>query len=153
MIKPLLTASLTLALVACGNTDSNHNTNNSDAANNQAQAVSQEAVKSQTEKINEWFEDQYEQELLMSPIGLTFQGRKERYGEIDDMSEAAEAEQLAWKKKSVETMKATFDYNQLSDDAKISYDLWAYQYERAAAGEQFNRRGYVFHQMLSLIHI
>ena len=59
MIKPLLTASLTLALVACGNTDSNHNTNNSDAANNQAQAVSQEAVNSQTEKINEWFEDQY----------------------------------------------------------------------------------------------
>jgi len=44
--------------------------------------------KSETEKLNAWFEVKYEEELMMSPLSLTFQGRKDRYNEIDDMSEA-----------------------------------------------------------------
>jgi len=44
---------------------------------------------SETEKLNAWFEIKYEEELMMSPLSLTFQGRKDRYSEIDDMSEAA----------------------------------------------------------------
>ena len=144
MFKPLLTLVATLALVACGNTNE---TTVQKAAEPVETASNEVMVKSQTEMLNEWFADQYEQELLMSPIGLTFQGRKERYGEIDDMSEANETKQLEWKRKSVETMKAKFDYEQLTADGKISYDLWEYQYERAAAGEKFKRRGYVFEQM------
>jgi len=141
LIVPLVVA---VALLGCGNS----NESKTEQAQQQVAQQSQQApAKNETEKLNEWFADQYEQELLQSPIGLTFQGRKERYDEIDDMSEAAEAEQLEWKRKSVETMKATFDYDALSDDGKISYDLWAYQYERAAAGEPFKRRGYIFEQM------
>ena len=56
---------------------------------------------SETEKLNAWFEEQYEAELMQSPIALTFQGRKERYNEVDDMSEAAEAKNLEWKRRSV----------------------------------------------------
>jgi len=129
MFKPLLTLVATLALVACGNTNE---TTVQKAAEPVETASNEVMVKSQTEMLNEWFADQYEQELLMSPIGLTFQGRKERYGEIDDMSEANETKQLEWKRKSVETMKAKFDYEQLT---------------AAAAGEKFKRRGYVFEQM------
>jgi uncharacterized protein (DUF885 family) len=44
-------------------------------------------------------------------------------------------------------MKSTFNFSQLSDAAKISYDLWEHQYESALASKPFMRRGYVFHQM------
>jgi uncharacterized protein (DUF885 family) len=102
---------------------------------------------SESEKLNAWFEVKYEEGLMMSPLGLTFQGRKERYNEIDDVSETAQLEKLEWKGDSVKEMKATFDYSKLSDAAKISYDLWEHQYESGLAGKPFMRRGYVFHQM------
>ena len=103
--------------------------------------------KSETEKLNAWFEVKYEEELMMSPLGLTFQGRKDRYNEIDDMSEAAQLKRIKWKGASVQEMVSAFDYSKLSDAAKISYDLWEHQYESALASKAFMRRGYVFHQM------
>ena len=103
--------------------------------------------KSETEKLNAWFEVKYEEELMMSPLSLTFQGRKDRYNEIDDMSEATQLKRIKWKGDSVEEMKSTFSYSKLSDAAKISYDLWEHQYESALAGKAFMRRGYIFHQM------
>lgn len=102
---------------------------------------------SETEKLNAWFEIKYEEELMMSPLSLTFQGRKDRYSEIDDMSEAAQLKRIKWKGDSVQEMVSTFDYSKLSDAAKISYDLWEHQYESALASKAFMRRGYVFHQM------
>ena len=110
-------------------------------------ALSHGHGKSETEKLNAWFEMKYEEQLMMSPLGLTFQGRKERYGEIDDMSEKSQLEKLKWKGDSVEEMKSTFNYSKLNDAAKISYDLWEHQYESALAGKPFMRHGYVFHQM------
>jgi hypothetical protein len=47
-------------------------------------------------EINAWFDAEYEELLQMSPIEMTTQGRKDRYGEIDDMSESAEDKRLAW---------------------------------------------------------
>ncbi|WP_054113148.1 DUF885 domain-containing protein [Marinagarivorans algicola] len=105
------------------------------------------AMNTETQKMNAWFEAQYETELLQSPIALTFQGRKERYGEIDDMSEAGHKQRLEWKRKSVEEMRRKFDREKLTSDGKLSYDLWALQYEDDAAGEKFIRNHYIFEQM------
>ena len=74
-------------------------------------ALSHGHGKSETEKLNAWFEMKYEEQLMMSPLGLTFQGRKERYGEIDDMSKKSQLEKLKWKGDSVEEMKSTFNYS------------------------------------------
>ena len=136
-----------LTLAACGSQESDTSSSVSPALATAPVTTAAETVASETEKLNEWFEGQYETELLQSPIGLTFQGRKERYGEIDDMSEAAEAKQLEWKRKSVETMKAEFDREKLSSDGKLSYDLWELQYTTAAESAKFTRNAYVFEQM------
>ncbi|MES0873786.1 DUF885 domain-containing protein [Sinimarinibacterium thermocellulolyticum] len=106
-----------------------------------------EAIAAETERINAWFEARYEEQLRFSPITLTFLGRKELYDQLDDLSIAAEDEQLAWHKASVEQMQAEFDYALLSDEAKRSYDIWKQQYERAAAGVPFRANQYVFQQM------
>lgn len=98
-------------------------------------------------EINAWFDSEYEELLQMSPLQLTTQGRKDRYGEIDDMSEAAEDQRLAWMESSVKEMTEKFPYDQLGPDAKVSFDLWKYQYEMEKADVQFRRMNYVFNQM------
>lgn len=98
-------------------------------------------------EINAWFDSEYEELLQMSPLQLTTQGRKDRYGEIDDMSEEAEDKKLAWMEESVKEMESKFDYTLLSPQAKVSYELWKYQYEMEKGDLQFRRMNYVFNQM------
>src|SRR5690606_40759768 len=94
-----------------------------------------------------WFEAKYEEELKFSPIQLTFLGRKEMHDQLDDMSEQAMDAQLAWRKASVEEMESRFRYDALTDEGKLSWDVWKQQYERARDGGRFRRNGYLFNQM------
>ena len=98
-------------------------------------------------EINAWFDTEYEELLQMSPLQLTTQGRKDRYGELDDMSEEAEDKKLAWMAKSVAELAEKFPYKSLTEQAKISYDLWIYQYEMEKADLKFRRMNYIFNQM------
>ncbi|MFN6936577.1 MAG: DUF885 domain-containing protein, partial [Tsuneonella sp.] len=102
--------------------------------------------------LRAWFEKKYEEQVLESPLTLTSLGRKERYGEIDEFSLAAQDKNLAWQKASVEEMERTFDYASLNAADKLSYDLWKYEYEQAAASAKWRDSGYVFTQMQG-IHV
>ena len=101
----------------------------------------------ETTKLNKWFEAKYEEEVMMSPIQLTFLGRKERLGELDQMGEEATLAKIEWKKKTVEEMKSKFDYNKLDENGKLSYDLWIYQLEGLERSKKFLRHDYIFEQM------
>ena len=113
-------------------------------------APTAEEIAAETERLNTWFEEKFEAELLESPIQLTFLGRDERQGEIDDFSEAALDAQLARSRANLAELQANFDYNKLTPDAKISYDIWVYQAERAEAADEFRYNAYVFEQMQSI---
>jgi len=128
---------LVLFLVACGQPDSSVQTSATDADS---------GALTETERLNTWFEERYEEQLQQSPIQLTFVGRKDRYDEVDDFSEAAEDEQLEWQRKTVEEMEREFDYDALTPEAQVSYDIWKYQYEDAAANAQYRDHGYIFTQ-------
>lgn len=109
-----------------------------------------EEVVNQTEALNKWFDDKYEELLQMSPIGLTIQGRKDHYDKIDDLSKEAEDKQLAWYTEVTNELKETFEYNSLNDQDKTSYDLWLYQYEELKEGIAYRDLNYVFDQMRGL---
>jgi uncharacterized protein (DUF885 family) len=111
-----------------------------------SESATTEATQSESERLNAWFEERYEEELQFSPMQLTFIGRKDRFDEIDDVSEEAEDRQLEWRRKTVETMEREFDYDALTSDAKISYDIWKYQYENALANQAFRGNDYQFTQ-------
>ncbi|MEM7638545.1 MAG: DUF885 domain-containing protein [Pseudomonadota bacterium] len=115
-----------------------------------ATAPTAEEIAAETERLNAWFEEKYELEVLESPIQLTFLGRDERQGEIDDFSEAALDAQLARSRVNVAELQASFDYDKLTPDAKTSYDLWIYQAERAEAADEFRYNAYVFDQMQAI---
>ena len=146
-MRHLFVLLLAIGLVACGDQNQSASQNNEKAAE-VSESVATPAVKeTESDRLNAWFEVEFEEELMQSPISLTFLGRKERYGEIDDLSEAAEDKQLEWKRQSVEDMKSSFDYEMLSDDAKLSYDLWEFQYDEAVGDHKFRRNEYIFNQM------
>jgi uncharacterized protein (DUF885 family) len=108
------------------------------------------AQATETDRLNKWFEARYEEELLFSPIGLTIQGRKDKYDEIDTFNTPPQTptdQQLAWKRQSVQTMKSEFNYDALTDDAKLSWDLWEYQYEEMKADVEMRRQHYIFYQL------
>ncbi len=139
-----------LTLSGCEKTN---DTNGSQAAGTQttkpmpATAVSAAEQSAETAKLNAWFEEKFEQELMLSPTSLTYLGRSERQDEIDDYSEQAYDAQIALKKANLEELRSTFDYTKLTDDAKISYDLWTYLSDQAIAAYEFRNNWYVFEQM------
>lgn len=104
----------------------------------------------ETERINEWFDEKYEEYLQMNPMQLTMLGRKELYDQIDDMSEEATDQLLDWRAATVVEMNDLFDYDQLEPEAQVSFDLWEYQYEILRDGREFLRHNYVFDQMRSV---
>ncbi|MEX2334568.1 MAG: DUF885 domain-containing protein [Pseudohongiella sp.] len=112
-----------------------------------AETTSQAETQTETERLNAWFDAKYEEQLQFSPIGMTFQGIKDRYGEIDDMSVEAEDAQVEWMRQSVEEMQREFDYDALTLEAQTSWDIWTYQYEQAARAAEFQYNGLVFEQM------
>ena len=104
----------------------------------------------ETDRINQWFDEKYEEYLQMNPMMLTQLGRKEQYDQVDDMSEEAVDQMLDWRASTVAEMNDQFDYEQLEPEAQISFDLWEYQYEILRDGREFLRHNYIFDQMRSV---
>ena len=148
----LLPISASVILIACEPADNAAQTASSNEAEGSSSVTvaspeSARDVEDESVRINTWFEEQYEEELAFSPIQQTFLGVTENNDKIDDFSLEAQLEQLNWKRESVAEMRASFDYEQLNADAKISYDLWGYQLTAIEAASQFRINGYIFEQM------
>jgi uncharacterized protein (DUF885 family) len=94
--------------------------------------------------LNAWFDEQYAEQLETSPMTKTALGDKTDYGQLDDFSLAAEQRDLEWLRESVTTMLSEFDYARLTDDGKLSYDMWKFSLERAEAGVPYRQHGYIF---------
>ncbi len=133
-------------LTACS-PDNSTPTASNDTLKPAASAVSNVTQQSETERLNVWFAEKYEQQLQRSPLSLTFLGRKERYDEIDDFSLAEQKRRLKIQGADVAELKANFEYNKLTAEGKMSYDIWVYQYESAKEGEQYAHNAYIFTQM------
>ena len=147
-MKILIIVLTSLTLFACGEAPRT-SVSNTDPAGTDAtvQAAAEQEQVSESERINAWFAEQNEARLRFSPIELTMLGRKEMYDQIDQMSLQASQEYLDWFAASVAEMEASFDYDALDLEAKTSYDLWRYIYERNRDNFAFNHHEYIFEQM------
>lgn len=141
----ILIALLTIMsfLIAC-QPESTSNKLKNDSAESKIQ---QDKTQTESKRLNQWFADKYEEQLQMSPIMLTYLGRKDQYDQIDDMTQAQEKRQLKWLSETVLELTSKFDYEQLDQETKTSYDIWVYQYEQALEGDKFTHNNYVFTQM------
>jgi uncharacterized protein (DUF885 family) len=148
MKKLLLPLTIAAALVGCSQADKASQVRTEQTA--KVDVTAEQNQQTESQRLNAWFEEQFEKQLQESPLYLTFLGRKERYDEMDDFSEANTHKQFKMAEASVNELKTQFDYDKLTEDAKISYDIWLYQYELQKKQLPFLRRGYVLTQMQGL---
>ncbi|QYI99368.1 DUF885 domain-containing protein [Thalassovita mediterranea] len=140
---------LALILAACGETSAPQQGTSPEAGaeTTETAAADEAEIQAETARLNAWFDEKYEEQVMMSPIQLTFLGRKERNDEIDDMSYEAAQEQLQWRLDTLAEMEANFDYDKLTPEAKNSWDIWKYQTEQAEEGMEYFYNGFTFDQM------
>jgi len=98
----------------------------------------------ETARLTTWLDEQYEQQLDFSPQTRTQLGEKIDYDELDDYSIEASDRELAWLEESVATMQAEFDYDTLTEDGKVSYDMWEYTLQQAQSNVPWRNHGYIF---------
>jgi len=112
-----------------------------------SESVASATPGAETGRLNAWLNERYEEELQFSPMQLTILGRKDRYDEIDDASEEAQYERVAWREQTVVQLKEQFDYDALTTAGKESYDLWVFQTDEAVADLAFMRQSYLFGEL------
>ena len=109
--------------------------------------ASVECAETQTACINGWFDERFDELLAFSPMLQTSLGMKTDYALIDDMSlEALEAQSEWWQSTRAE-MEAKFDYDGLSQDAQVSYDMWKFRAEQAEIAAAYRESQFILHQM------
>ena len=101
-------------------------------------------IAAESARLNTWLDEQFQQELDFSPEWKTSLGDKSDYDKLDDASEQEQDRQLEWRRGSVAAMRADFDYDKLDNEAKTSYDLWAYALDQAERTLPFRRHGFIF---------
>ncbi|MFN7180061.1 DUF885 domain-containing protein [Hyphomonas sp.] len=116
-------------------------------ASPEAAAATAEPAQTESERLNAWFEQIFDESVARSPMRQTFLGIKDRYGEWDDASDAFEIAELEIQRANVAEMKASFDFAQLDPQTQLSWRLAEYQLKRSEASFPFRHHGYVFNQM------
>lgn len=99
-------------------------------------------AQSEDARLAAFFDAAYEETLRMSPQGLTAQGRKERYGELNDYTEAAQDRVLAVRERQVERMKREFDSAKLNPASRLSMELFERQVREARENVRWRKHFY-----------
>ena len=115
-----------------------------ETVNADATQIQSDTAITETVRLNDWFDEQYAEQLDFSPQTKTRLGDKSDYDSLNDYSSAGSDEQLAWRRLSVAAMHSNFDYALLNEDGKLSYDMWIYSLDRAEAAVPFRQHGYIF---------
>ncbi|MBK51429.1 MAG: DUF885 domain-containing protein [Gammaproteobacteria bacterium] len=129
---------VTILLVACG-----------DVPSGPPEVISvpapvQTAELTETDRLNVWLDEQYEQQLDFSPQTRSVLGDKTDYDQLNDVTLVAQQQRLDWRRQSVAAMRSEFDYQALNDDGKLSFDMWEYALEQAEAAYPYRNYGYIF---------
>ncbi len=139
-------AALCALLTAC--TPPANQAANEAAGKSQAAVNAGENQQTESEKLNAWFQERFDEAIARSPMSKTFIGiRDEDYGKWDDPSLARAQEDHDIEMAELAQLRADFDYDALDDGTKLSYRLFEFNGERAKTGWRFHDYGYIFNQM------
>ncbi|TXB67362.1 DUF885 domain-containing protein [Vicingus serpentipes] len=97
-------------------------------------------------RLNQWFADVFERNLMDYPQFLTRLGRKDRQGELNDISEARRLKDIEEAKSDLaELLK--FDPNKLDEQTKLSFRLYKRRLEREIKYAKYDHYSYPVNQM------
>ena len=112
-------------------------------------AVTQTTEMTESERLNAFFQEQYERELAFSPITQTTLGLtddNEAYGRWDDPSQAAFEASIERARADLERLHTEFDFEALTDESQISYRFFEFVLQNQISQAEFWDHGYIFTQ-------
>ncbi len=110
-------------------------------------AGTQEAAPPEDERLNVFLDAVFERQVDDSPEFQSRLGRKtDRLGEWNDRSDAFAAAQVEKDAADLAQLRADFDYGSLSEQGKLSYDLFVFNAEQRIRDHRFIRHSYVVDQ-------
>jgi uncharacterized protein (DUF885 family) len=101
----------------------------------------------QSRRANAFFEQAWEARIALSPEAQTVLGRRTDYDRWSERTDAAAQAEEALLRNQLATLRSTFDRDTLDRQARLSYDLFIGDTERALADAPFRRHHFLFDQM------
>ena len=139
----LITAS-TLLLTAC-----TQNTAPKTMAKTET-VKTEQVVENRDDKIDAWFEEQFNSQLAKYPQSMTQLGMKTDNDKWNDTSKTFFLENLNDIRRNLEYMRKTFDVSKLGEQQALSYRLFEAQSEQQLAGAEWWGYSYPFNQMFGV---
>ncbi len=104
-------------------------------------------ITAESKRLFDWFELKFEAFIARNPMAATYLGRRDRYGEWDDASDAGLDAELEIQRAMIAEMKSTFNFDALDTQGKLSWRLAENNLKRAEGDRPFRLHDYVFDQM------
>jgi uncharacterized protein (DUF885 family) len=108
-----------------------------------------ESEQTEDQRIAAFFETSFQDALKRSPMYQSYLGIKWDYDKWNDISLANEAKEVDILKSELKQLES-FDYDKLSDQMKLSYDIFKLSGERQLANDEFRYHSYIMHQFRAL---
>ena len=101
-----------------------------------AQTASSAVIASSEDaRLTAFLDAEFSEYLKQQPQVATRLGIQDGGDRWNDISDEAAAAMVKWRQASVARMKAQFDRNTLSPEARVNFDIWALEADRAALSE------------------
>lgn len=149
-LKPWLAGVSALALLAACSQPADDSTvdaataGETAAAETPAPAAGDVAMETESDRLNAWFEQVFEDGLNRYPQFQTHLGRKTNYGEWNDASAEYAEETYRIGRANLEYMRSNFDFDALDENAQLSWRLFEYDAEREELSWRWRDHGYTF---------
>ncbi|MEL6686495.1 MAG: DUF885 domain-containing protein [Pseudomonadota bacterium] len=104
-------------------------------------------VQQESDRLNRWFENRYEDGLERSPMTQTYLGQTDNQNQLDDISQTAFNEEAALRASWLTEMRRDFDIDRLDDQARLSFRLFEVAQEDWLATHAVSQNDYVFQHM------
>lgn len=147
--KTLVAASIAMAVLS-GCSKSNNETETATPSAEESIAKSSTADSQNTDitesqRLAEYFEAEFETDLRNSPVNQSYLGKKWDYDKWNEITEEETEKQIARFKARLEAMKS-FDQSQLSETEKLSILMYTTDINRRLANDEFRHHTYIMHQ-------
>lgn len=142
MQSPFKLGALALAvstLLACSPAQQTNETSPAEPEQSQAQ------TQNESQRLEAFFERTFEEDLKRSPTSQSYLGYKWDYDKWDDISEEARDDEMARYKNRLEELDG-FDPEKLSEQEKLSIELYRYQLNLNLKNDEYRHHTYVVNQ-------
>ncbi|MEO5722427.1 MAG: DUF885 domain-containing protein [Chthoniobacterales bacterium] len=106
-----------------------------------------EQIAAESKRANEFFDKAFDKNVARHPQFASQLGLKTDYDKWEDLSDASNAEDLAFAVENLAKLKRDFDYDALDPQTRLSWRLFEQDVERNAEGFRYRFHNYPINQM------